>query len=401
MGKLIWDNDNEWFDSFKLFIKNKATNLERKNLDLFFNKTNSQYTCHLGMITKAYILEDLGTNYIKNEAKIEKLIAHFYKKYSNECFLKILYLCNLDRYFMDEIKNENNAIYNYVIHTNAKWYCKSLAKISESSRDRNIEILREIIISIFLLDFFVIIPNQPYLPFRDLSFEGMIENTGIDFININNFMEKQNYAGTKNKFLRSNFIGSKNKGFSNQKLQVKLLMFIVENTLRDMQHKQTIAWEQFNTKDLTIEHIMPLKINESPYWKKQLGSDYQNLHHKWVNTIGNIALLEKTCNARLGNSNFPKKYRTLNQDNLFINKFSNLDYNKDANSFGIDAINHRGTVIFDIIYDKIKNTLHDDKCFKKQNQSWVKEIVLENNYIIKNQHECERAIVVKSLKKGY
>ncbi len=400
MEKSIWNNDIEWFKSFKLFIKHKAGNLEKENLGLFFNKTNSQYICHLGMITKAFILEDVGENYTVKHNKIEKLIAHFYKKYSDECFLKILYLCNLDKYFMDEIKNGNNAIYNYVIHTNAKWYSKVIAKISQSPKDSNIGTLRDTIISLFLLDFFVIIPNQPYLPYRYLSFERMIMDIGIEFVNITRFMGKENYTKAKNKFLRSNFVGTQNNKSSNQKLQAKLLMFIVENALRDMEHEHTIAWEQFNTKDLTIEHIMPLKINVSSDWKKQLGSDYRNLHHKWVNTIGNITLLEKTCNARLGNSNFAKKYRTFNQDNLFINKNSRLDYDKGTNSFDIGVINHRGTVIFDIIYDKIKNTLHDDKRFKKHNQSWVKEIVLEGNYIRKIRQECERAIVVKFLKKG-
>ncbi len=400
MEKSIWNNDVEWFESFKLFIKHKAGNLEKENLGLFFNKTNSQYTCHLGMITKAFILEDIGKNYIVKHNKIEKLIAHFYKKYSDECFLKILYLCNLDKYFMGEIKKGNNTIYNYVLHTNAKWYSKIIAKIAESPKDSNVGTLRDMIINVFLLDFFVIIPNQPYLSYRYLPFGKMITDIGMEFLDVNRFMEEENHIKARNKFLRSNFVGTQNNKSSNQKLQAKLLMFIVENALRDMDHKQTIPWEQFNTKNLTIEHIMPLKINQSLDWKKRLGSDYRNLHHKWVNTIGNITLLEKACNARLGNSNFAKKYRTFNQDNLFINKNSKLDYDKDSNSFDIEVINHRGVVIFDIIYDKIKNTLHDDKRFKKQNQSWIKEIFLESNYISRARQECERAIVVKFLKKG-
>jgi uncharacterized protein with ParB-like and HNH nuclease domain len=46
--------------------------------------------------------------------------------------------------------------------------------------------------------------------------------------------------------------------------------------------------ERVETDDLTIEHIMPKKLNEK--WKEDLGSDYEQVHSTYLNTLGNLTL---------------------------------------------------------------------------------------------------------------
>lgn len=55
----------------------------------------------------------------------------------------------------------------------------------------------------------------------------------------------------------------------------------------------------------TIEHILPQKLTE--YWKNVLGPDYATLHAHYLNTIGNLAPLNKGENSAAQNDTFTAK----------------------------------------------------------------------------------------------
>jgi hypothetical protein len=68
----------------------------------------------------------------------------------------------------------------------------------------------------------------------------------------------------------------------------------------------------FRNPKITIEHIMPQKLEES--WKVELGEKFQDIHTKYLHNIGNIILTE--FNSEIGNKSFAEKKRKLNTSSL-------------------------------------------------------------------------------------
>jgi len=61
--------------------------------------------------------------------------------------------------------------------------------------------------------------------------------------------------------------------------------------------------EPLNVEDYTIEHIMPQKLDDD--WINSLGENYEEIHEKFLHTIGNLTL---TCyNSELSNKPFIEK----------------------------------------------------------------------------------------------
>ncbi len=60
--------------------------------------------------------------------------------------------------------------------------------------------------------------------------------------------------------------------------------------------------EPINTKGLTIEHIMPKTLTE---WEKDLGENFQEIHDKYLHTIGNLT--KTGYNTEYSNKSFQEK----------------------------------------------------------------------------------------------
>lgn len=71
-----------------------------------------------------------------------------------------------------------------------------------------------------------------------------------------------------------------------------------------------------NTRNITIEHIMPQTLTEA--WKKELGKDWSEVHDKWLHTVGNLTLTG--YNAPLGNKPFSEKKDALTDSNFALSK---------------------------------------------------------------------------------
>ena len=77
------------------------------------------------------------------------------------------------------------------------------------------------------------------------------------------------------------------------------------------EHNTKVAVDFRNPK-ITIEHIMPQKINDS--WKKDLGNEYKEVHNKYLHNIGNLILTE--FNSEIGNKTFEEKKQKLSTSSL-------------------------------------------------------------------------------------
>jgi uncharacterized protein with ParB-like and HNH nuclease domain len=77
------------------------------------------------------------------------------------------------------------------------------------------------------------------------------------------------------------------------------------------EHNTKVAVDFRNPK-ITIEHIMPQKLNDS--WKNDLGDDFKEIHKKYLHNIGNLILTE--FNSEIGNKPFEEKKKKLSTSSL-------------------------------------------------------------------------------------
>ncbi|GAA7197400.1 DUF262 and DUF1524 domain-containing protein [Helicobacter pylori] len=100
--------------------------------------------------------------------------------------------------------------------------------------------------------------------------------------------------------------------------------------------------ESVNTEGLTIEHIMPQKLTEK--WERDLGENFQEIHDKYLHTIGNLTLTG--YNPEYSNKSFKEKR---GMEKGF--KYSPLRLNqglRDLESFGEEEIKKRAKDLADL-----------------------------------------------------
>ncbi|GHQ76684.1 hypothetical protein VN0405_10640 [Helicobacter pylori] len=97
--------------------------------------------------------------------------------------------------------------------------------------------------------------------------------------------------------------------------------------------------ERVYTHEYTTEHIMPQKLTEEEEWKKDLGENFQEIHDKYLHTIGNLTLTG--YNSDYSNKSFQEKRDMeggfkdsplrLNQDLKNLESFGEEEIKKRAN----------------------------------------------------------------------
>ncbi|WP_237003009.1 DUF262 and DUF1524 domain-containing protein [Helicobacter pylori] len=100
--------------------------------------------------------------------------------------------------------------------------------------------------------------------------------------------------------------------------------------------------EPVNTKECTIEHIMPQTLTEE--WKKDLGENFQAIHDKYLNTIGNLTLTG--YNSKYSNNSFQEKQgmeKGFKDSPLRLNQSL-----RDLESFGEEEIKKRANDLADL-----------------------------------------------------
>lgn len=117
--------------------------------------------------------------------------------------------------------------------------------------------------------------------------------------------------------------------------------YILER-LENFENKELVDVEkQIAQKDLTIEHIMPQKLNEE--WETQLGKDWKSIHTKYLNTPGNLTLT--AYNSDYGNNSFQKKKEMIKRGFL-TSKLSLNDYIKTCDVWGKKQILERARILY-------------------------------------------------------
>jgi len=77
------------------------------------------------------------------------------------------------------------------------------------------------------------------------------------------------------------------------------------------EHNTKVA-VNFRDLKITIEHIMPQKLND--IWKNDLGDNFKEIHKKYLHNIGNLILTE--FNSEIGNKPFEEKKKKLSSSSL-------------------------------------------------------------------------------------
>ncbi|GHR70118.1 DUF262 and DUF1524 domain-containing protein [Helicobacter pylori] len=100
--------------------------------------------------------------------------------------------------------------------------------------------------------------------------------------------------------------------------------------------------ERVYTHEYTIEHIMPQKLTEE--WKKDLGENFQEIHNKYLHTIGNLTLTG--YNSTYSNKSFKEKQgmeKGFKDSPLRLNQSL-----RDLESFGEEEIKKRANDLADL-----------------------------------------------------
>ncbi|GAA7023735.1 DUF262 and DUF1524 domain-containing protein [Helicobacter pylori] len=100
--------------------------------------------------------------------------------------------------------------------------------------------------------------------------------------------------------------------------------------------------EPVNTKECTIEHIMPQTLTEE--WKRDLGENFQAIHDKYLHTIGNLTLTG--YNPEYSNKSFQEKQgmeKGFKDSPLRLNQSL-----RDLESFGEEEIKKRANDLADL-----------------------------------------------------
>ncbi len=99
--------------------------------------------------------------------------------------------------------------------------------------------------------------------------------------------------------------------------------------------------EPVNTKECTIEHIMPQTLTKE--WKRDLGENFQAIHDKYLHTIGNLT--KTGYNQEYSNNSFQEKR---DMENGFKQSPLRLNQSlKDLESFGEKEIEKRANDLAD------------------------------------------------------
>ncbi len=88
--------------------------------------------------------------------------------------------------------------------------------------------------------------------------------------------------------------------------------FILEKIEQDFSHKEPV-----DLKQVTIEHVMPRTLTLD--WHTDLGSNYGEIHGRYVDTFGNLTLT--AYNSELSNFDFHHKREILGNTHVELNRW--------------------------------------------------------------------------------
>lgn len=125
----------------------------------------------------------------------------------------------------------------------------------------------------------------------------------------------------------------------------KYVLSVIENSTK----------EHIDVTNLTIEHILPQKINAA-VWKKEVGSDYDRVYDIYLHTLGNLTITGH--NSELGTRPFNEKKKII-RDNSKANVLNKYVLNVDT--WNETSILKRAEALSSILIDSFSYVdMHSD-----------------------------------------
>lgn len=111
--------------------------------------------------------------------------------------------------------------------------------------------------------------------------------------------------------------------------------------LTNHNHKETTDMDE-----VSIEHVLPKSPNLPKAWQEELGEeDWKNIQKEYVHRIGNLTLIDKGLNSKLGKKSFQEK-KTM-EEGYNDSKINLNDYFENIEHWDKDAIDERSFYLFD------------------------------------------------------
>lgn len=122
--------------------------------------------------------------------------------------------------------------------------------------------------------------------------------------------------------------------------------------------------EKLITDNLTIEHIMPQNKDLSEEWRDMLGTDWEDVRNKYLNTLGNLTLT--AYNSELGDRPFAEKQEMLDDFEtkvvvLYQDVKGLKKWNEDTITARAERLSNKIIELFPVIAPENKISFYDPK----------------------------------------
>lgn len=274
--------------------------------------------------------------YIVNDLSIDKKIFDYVHKTQY-----VFYLYPL----MDSNVNNFYALVHVIIKHNSKVVNNQIEILNKNNIDWALKYIASLIVGRTLVSFGRVEGNRTYAKLaHDLNEEILKTN---DFRNsfttkVINFLEKEDASNYRMPSKDEIFdINSKRDLYTDLKGNLKSILLAIEESL---------SLKKIDKEAISVEHIFPQNSNE---WEKiceESGVSRKisfNDIKEWLNTLGNLSIVDKSDNSRLSNKIFCDKKKILDDKSyLKINKILDGYHN-----WGVDEIKDRAKKILEYIHD--------------------------------------------------
>lgn len=272
--------ENYWFPMEQLFANEYA-----RRSDSFMR---NYLTLKMGQVPSRRAVYEKFKEYCPindNSEQLEKIVKEIlhYAKY----YVKMALLTDRDRElwkcFSDLAKLQTDAPYPFLLEVYDDY---NQGRIKKSDF---IKILRLVESYVFRRAVCSVSPVSMNKVFADLMCK----------VNKNNYLESLNDAFLGMDTNKSYPTDTEFKrAFINKDVYTSNKRDYLLNKLENHERKEPIE-----VSDYTIEHIMPQNLTEP--WKQELGENFQQIHRKWLHTVGNLTLTG--YNSEYGDRPFEEK----------------------------------------------------------------------------------------------
>lgn len=158
--------------------------------------------------------------------------------------------------------------------------------------------------------------------------------------------------------------------------------------------------ESVRGDELTVEHIMPQKLDEKE-WKKSLGENWEEVHQKYLHTIGNLTLTG--YNSKYSNKSFSQKKSMENgfdESRLYLNSFLKKTdtWNEKKIKERAGLLMERALKIWQIPEDELKVSERNTFTLDEEELSFVgkkikEAVIFSREYTVKDWKDFMEKII--------